>query len=66
MKRVVAATTSSVFENWNEAYSIINKVIDMYLVNGPKSVDLKVENINSVFRGDRNWDEAYRRFHEEF
>lgn len=61
-----ASVSTSVFDGWNEAYDLIEKVIEMYIDNGSKSVDLKVESLNSVFRGDHNWDEAYKRFHEEF
>ena len=66
MKRVIKASTSSEFESWTEAYDLMLKVVDMYMINGPKSIDLKVEQLNSVFKGDRNWDEAYNRWHDSF
>lgn len=66
MKRYIAASTSSVFSTWNEAYDLIGKVVDMYAGGFDEAsldiINKKVEVLNSIFKSDPNWDEAYHRW----
>lgn len=61
-KYVKCSSNNSVFENWAEAYELIEKVIMTHLPDGSDTVEKNVKTLNSVFQGDPSWDRAYTLF----
>ena len=66
MKRYVAASSSRsipVFDHWSDAYTIIEYVVKKFSMKvEPEEIDSKIDTLNSILKGDSNWDEAYARW----
>lgn len=63
---VKASTQLSSFRDKFEAVELIRKVVDRYYIDykNTATVDRNVSKMDSIFRGDPNWDKAYSDYTE--
>jgi len=63
---VKASTQLSSFKDKFEAWDLIQKVVNRYYIDykNTATVDRNVSKMDSIFRGDPNWDKAYSDYTE--
>lgn len=54
----------SLNEAWTDAYEHFNAIVDKHFPDENK-IESEVENLYSQHKGEPDWDEAYRRWHED-